>query len=67
MAHVDDVEPFIMPCDAMGMIETDPGVALPLSEHRCDFVGDRVDSSDGPVFIICNVDVVGVVEAQVFG
>ncbi len=39
VAHVDNVEPSIFPCDAMWMTELNPSIALPFSEYRRHFAG----------------------------
>lgn len=67
VAHIDNVEPSLFPCDAMGMAEFNPRITLPFSQDCRDFVGSRIESPDRCVFIISKINVVGIIEAQMFG
>ena len=57
----------MFPCDAMRMVELNPSIALPFSEDRFHFAGLRIYASDCGIFVVGDIDVVGIINAQMFG
>ena len=67
VAHIDNVQPVFFPGDPVRMAQTDSRIALPFSEDGGHFMSGCIHAANSPIFIIGDIDIVRVIDAQVLG
>jgi hypothetical protein len=64
---INDVEFFVVPANAVGMLKLDLCVAATVTKHRRDFAPFRIELSNCTIQVVCDVNVAGWITADMFG
>jgi hypothetical protein len=67
VAHIDNIKKSIVPGDTVRMAQANSSIPVTFAEDRGDFAAVRIDSTNRTVLVVSDVNVVGVVDAKMFG